>query len=94
MLTTVYTVLSRVSYPLVGFVTRRFQRSHLNEIYKMKSAGHKSNQRVRNAQEYLIVSILNQFKAQKGHVRVWRPYELDTKSKKHMKGLDKLNKTH
>ena len=84
----------RVSYPLVGFVTRRLHLVDLIEMRSLKSAGHKSNQRVRNALEYLIVSILNQFKAQKGHVRVWRPYELDTKSKKHMKGLDKLNKTH
>ena len=84
----------RVSFPLVGFVTRIFHLVDLIEMRSLKSAGHKSNQRVRNALEYLIVSILNQFKAQKGHVRVWRPYELDTKSKKHMKGLDKLNKTH
>ena len=84
----------RVSCPLVGFVTRRLHLVDLIEMRSLKSAGHKSNQRVRNALEYLIVSILNQFKAQKGHVRVWRPYELDTKSKKHMKGLDKLNKTH
>ena len=84
----------RVSYPLVGFVTRRLHLVDLIEMRSLKSAGHKSNQRVRNALEYLIVSILNQFKAQKGHVRVWRRYELATKSKKHMKGLDKLNKTH
>ena len=54
-------VLLHVSYPLVGFVTRRLHLVDLIEMRSLKSAGHKSNQRVRNAQEYLIVSILNQF---------------------------------
>ena len=75
-------------------MTRRLHLVDLIEMRSLKSAGHKSNQRGRNAREYTVVSILKSFKAQKGHVRVSKRYELDTKPKKHVKGLDKLYKTH